>query len=83
MIPINRPVRAVTKDRKVINGRRVNEDTYTVQLMDDQGRLVSLLKADLREYTILVESPMPSSKGKLSGSEVADLVAYLLSLKGS
>ncbi len=82
MIPINRPVRAVTKDRKVFNGRRLNEDTYTVQMMDDQGRLVSLQKADLREFTILLESPMPSYKGKLSSSEVADLVAYLLSLKG-
>ena len=27
MRPINRPVRAVTKDGKVINGRRLNEDT--------------------------------------------------------
>jgi putative heme-binding domain-containing protein len=83
MVPINRPVRAVTKDRKIFNGRRLNEDTYTVQMMDDQGRLVSLAKADLREYTILLESPMPPYKGKLTSGEVADLVAYLLSLKGS
>jgi hypothetical protein len=83
MIPINRPIRAVTKDKKVFNGRRLNEDTYTVQFIDDQGRLVSLSKADLREYTILVESPMPPYKNKLGETEVADLVAYLLSLKGS
>lgn len=83
MIPINRPVRAVTKDRRVFNGRRLNEDTYTVQMMDDQGRLVSLPKSDLREFTILVESPMPPYKGKLSDREVADVVAYLLTLKGS
>jgi cytochrome c oxidase cbb3-type subunit III len=83
MIPINRPVRAVTKDRKVFNGRRLNEDTYTVQMMDDQGHLVSLAKADLREFTILVESPMPAYRRKLTSEEVADLVAYLLSLKGS
>jgi putative heme-binding domain-containing protein len=83
MVPINRPVRAVTEDGRAINGRRLNEDTYTVQLVDDQGRLVSLVKADLRGYTILTESPMPAYKGKLSSAEVADLVAYLLSLKGS
>jgi putative heme-binding domain-containing protein len=82
MIPINRPVRLVTKDRKVFNGRRLNEDTYTVQVMDDQGNLVSLAKSDLREFTILIESPMPPYKGKLGEAEVADLVAYLLSLKG-
>ena len=83
MQPINRPVRAVTRDGKIINGRRLNEDSYTVQLVDDQGGLVSLDKADLREYTILKTSPKPSYKDKLSAQEIADLVAYLASLKGS
>ena len=82
MMPINRPVRAVTRDGKTINGRRLNEDTYTVQLLDDQEKLVSLVKADLREYTIITASPMPSFKDRLTEDELADLVAYLLSLKG-
>jgi len=82
MMPINRPVRAVTRDGKVINGRRLNEDTYTVQLIDDQERLLSLTKADLREFTVLTTSPMPSYKNTLSSDELADLLAYLLSLKG-
>ena len=56
MMPINRPVRVVTRDGTVINGRRLNEDTYTVQLIDDRERLLSLTKADLREYTILTTS---------------------------
>jgi len=82
MMPINRPVRAVLRDGKVINGRRLNEDTYTVQLIDDQERLLSLDKSDLREYTIATTSPMPSFKSTFSTAELADLVAYLLSLKG-
>jgi mono/diheme cytochrome c family protein len=82
MMPINRPVRAVTRDGKVINGRRLNEDTYTVQLLDDQEKLVSLTKADLREFTILTVSPMPSYRNTLTDAELADVVAYLLSLKG-
>ena len=82
MMPINRPVRAVTRDGTVINGRRLNEDTYTVQLLDDRERLVSLTKADLREYTILTTSSMPSYRNTLGPDELADLVAYLLSLKG-
>ena len=82
MMPINRPVRAVTRDGKTINGRRLNEDTYTVQLIDDQEQLVSLVKADLREYTIRTMSPMPSYKDQLTDDEIADVVAYLLSLKG-
>jgi putative heme-binding domain-containing protein len=83
MMPINRPVRAVTRTGTVINGRRLNEDTYTVQLIDDQERLVSLTKADLREYTIAATSPMPSYREKLSAEQLADVVAYLLSLKGA
>jgi putative heme-binding domain-containing protein len=82
MMPINRPVRIVTKDGTVIQGRRLNEDTYGVQIMDDHERLHSLVKADLREYTIGTTSSMPSFKGKLSSAEIADVVTYLLSLKG-
>jgi cytochrome c oxidase cbb3-type subunit III len=82
MMPINRPVRAVTADGRVVNGRRLNEDTYSVQLIDDQERLVSLVKADLREYSILTVSPMPPYKDRLTPDEMADVVAYLLSLKG-
>jgi mono/diheme cytochrome c family protein len=82
MMPINRPVRIVTRDGRTINGRRLNEDTYTVQLLDDQEKLVSLTKADLREFTILTVSPMPSYRDRLTPDEIADVVAYLLSLKG-
>ena len=81
MMPINRPVRAVTRDGAVINGRRLNEDTYSVQLIDDHEHLVSLTKSDLREYTIATTSPMPSYK-QLSPDDLSNLVAYLLSLKG-
>ena len=82
MMPINRPVKVVTKDGTVINGRRLNEDTYSLQLIDDRERLHSLVKADLREYTIAKSSPMPSYKGTLTDDEIADVLAYLLSLKG-
>lgn len=82
MRPLNRSVRAVTRDGKVITGRRLNEDTYTVQLMDGNERLVSLDKASLKDYVVIPTSPMPSYKDKLSPQEQADLVAYLLSLKG-
>ena len=82
MMPINRPVRVVTKDGTIINGRRLNEDTYRLQIIDDRERLLSLVKADLREYTISKTSPMPSYKGTLSDEEIADVLAYLLSLKG-
>jgi putative heme-binding domain-containing protein len=83
LIPINRPVRAVTKEGRVVNGRRLNEDTFTVQIGDEEGRLVSLAKAELREYTIQTTARMPSYQGKLTAEELDDLVSYLLTLKGS
>jgi putative heme-binding domain-containing protein len=83
MRPINRTVRAVTKDGKTIVGRRLNEDTYSVQLIDTQERLVSLAKSDLKEYTVMKTSPMPSYQGKLSAQELSDVVAYLLTLNGA
>jgi putative heme-binding domain-containing protein len=83
MLPINRFVRAVTRDGKAITGRRLNEDTYTVQLIDANERLVSLVKAELREYTVLKTSAMPSYKDKLTAGELDDVVAYLRTLKGS
>jgi putative heme-binding domain-containing protein len=82
MMPINRPVHIVTRDGKAIDGRRVNEDTYTVQIADSDGRLISLVKSDLREFTVSTESNMPSYKGELTPAEMSDLVTYLLSLKG-
>jgi cytochrome c oxidase cbb3-type subunit III len=82
MMPINRPVRIVAKDGTVVNGRRLNEDTYSLQIIDESGRLRSFIKSDLRDYTISTTSPMPSYKNTLSDDERADLLAYLISLKG-
>ncbi len=81
MFPINRPVRIVTRDGTVVNGRRLNEDTYTVQVIDDKERLLSFDKSDLREMAISTTSPMPSYR-QFTDAEIADIVAYLLSLKG-
>jgi putative heme-binding domain-containing protein len=75
-------VRAVTADGRVVSGRRLNEDTYTLQLIDDQERLVSLAKEQLREYSTSKVSGRPAGKEKLSPEDRAHLVAYLLELKG-
>ena len=83
MQPINRPVRAVKADGTVITGRRLNEDTYTVQLVTGEGRLVSLVKSELTQWSVDATSPMPSYKDTLKPDELVDLVAYLASLKGT
>jgi cytochrome c oxidase cbb3-type subunit III len=82
MMPINRPVRVVTKDGKTISGRRFNEDTFSVQLIDEQERLLSLDKSAIKSMTVETKSKMPAYAGTLTPDEISDVIAYLLSLKG-
>jgi putative heme-binding domain-containing protein len=80
MWPINRPVRITTRDGKTFRGRRLNEDSYTVQIIDDQERLLTFVKGDLREFEVSTKSTMPAATA-LSSAELSDVIAYLLTLK--
>jgi putative heme-binding domain-containing protein len=82
ILPQHRSVRAVTRDGSVVIGRRLNEDTHSIQVLDAKERLVSLSKDELREVGTMTNSPMPSYREKLSPQELADIIAYLASLKG-
>ena len=75
-------VRITMKDGRIITGRRLNEDTFTVQVIDDKERLHSLVKSEMRNFIIDTKPLMPSYAGKLTEDEVADVVAYLLTLRG-
>jgi putative heme-binding domain-containing protein len=80
--PEHRFVRVVTKDGATTTGRILNQDTFTVQLMDSKEELKSYSRSNLREVTILDKGLMPSYKDKLTRSQVADIVNYLASLRG-
>jgi cytochrome c oxidase cbb3-type subunit III len=79
--PLDRKVHVVTPDGKRFSGTRLNEDTYSVQLLDSNENLVSVLKRELKEYRLDSSSSMPSYKKVFSESELADVVAYLNSLR--
>jgi putative heme-binding domain-containing protein len=81
MMPINRPVQIVMTNGRTIRGRRLNEDTHSVQIIDDQEQLRSVAKTDIKTMTVEIRSPMPAYGGKLSDEEIADVVAYLLTLR--
>lgn len=73
---------AVSNQGSKIRGLRLNEDTFSVQLMEPGGRVHSLRKAELRSLERLTnQSPMPAYD-KLSNSEIEDLVAFLASARG-
>jgi cytochrome c oxidase cbb3-type subunit III len=82
ILPEHKFVRVVTREGSVITGRRLNEDTHTIQLIDTEERLRSFSKSDLREYTVLAGTTMPAYQDKFSAAELVDIVTYLLTLKG-
>jgi len=82
ILPQNRYVRVVTRAGQTITGPLLNQDMFSIQMMDSNEKLRLLKRADLREAEVLKESPMPSYRDKLSQTELADVIAYLVSLKG-
>ncbi len=78
--PINRAARIVTRGGEEIEGRRLNEDTYSVQLIDARERLRSLDKADIVRYELSDGPSKPPAD--LSAAEAADVLGYLLTLRG-
>ncbi len=73
---------AKTSAGQMLRGIRLNEDTYSIQLRLNEGKLVSLPKQDLQEVEMVRRSPMPSFANKLSATQLADVTAYLVSLRG-
>ena len=82
ILPSNRFVRLVTRDGATATGRLLNQDAFTVQLLDSKEQLRTLQRADLKEFVFIDKSPMPPYRGKLSPQEITDLVSYLVSLQG-
>jgi putative heme-binding domain-containing protein len=82
-LPEHRLIRAVTRDGVAVAGRHLNEDTFTVQLIDSKGNLISLLKPELKTYEVMKGSTMPSYRDRLSPGELEDVARYLYSLKST
>ena len=79
--PNNRQYTVTTKRGESITGRLMNQDTFTVQLMDASGKLRSFMKEDLSSSGF-APSPMGAlTPDEWTDQEVADLVAYLASLR--
>ena len=82
ILPENRFYRVVTRDGAAVTGRLLNLDTFQVMLLDPKEQLRTFAKSELREHGFADGSKMPSLRGTLSRQELADVIAYLLTLKG-
>lgn len=78
---MNRFYRVTTTDGRTIEGRLLNHDTFSVQLIDANQRLLSFSKSDLRDHGF-IDTPMPSYRDELNAQQIADIVSYLVSLRG-
>jgi quinoprotein glucose dehydrogenase len=82
-VPVRyRAVRVVTKSGQTASGIRLNEDDLSIQLRDEKDNFRSFWKDNLKEIARDKPSLMPAFGSRLSKKEIADVVAYLSSLRG-
>jgi putative heme-binding domain-containing protein len=78
--PVYQQVVAELKDGRSVRGMRLNENSYFLQLMDDQERLLTLPKEGAGIYRPK-QSLMPSYRAVLTDPELKDLTAYVFALR--
>jgi putative heme-binding domain-containing protein len=74
-------VSVTNRSGKSYSGFRLNEDTYSIQVLDMEERLHSFSKKDLQSLKIEKTSVMPSYASVFSDRELDNLLAYLSSLR--
>ena len=75
-------ITVVTKDGKKIVGVQRNFDTFSAQLIDAAGNYHSFMKSDVTSINREYKSMMPAYKNTFSDSEMDDILAYLVTLRG-
>ena len=71
----------LTKGGRTLQGMRLSENTFYIQLIDERDRLYTIAKADIDELERPNQSLMPSYEKELSSEELENLIAYLFSLR--
>jgi cytochrome c oxidase cbb3-type subunit III len=76
-------VKVVLKDGKTISGIERSIDNFSGQLIDLSGRYFSFMREDVTSMAREPRSLMPSYGKLFAPDELNDLLAYLVSLRGS
>jgi len=79
--PENRLYEVALLNGKTVRGKLLNQDPYSVQMLDTDGKLVAYQRASIRSGQFTDPPQMPSYKDKLTNTQIADLVAYLSTLQ--
>ena len=83
LTPQNRSVHLVTQDGTTVVGSLINQDGFSVQLIDASGHLLSFQKANLRDFAIITANSMPSYADKISSDDLSLLIKYLQTQTGT
>jgi cytochrome c oxidase cbb3-type subunit III len=75
-------VQLTTTTGQKLSGVRLNEDTWSIQVLDMSNKIHSLWKQDVSELKVERKTMMPSYRDRLSPTELNDIVAYLSQLRG-
>lgn len=73
--------RVVDADGSEIIGRLLDQDTDVIHVVTSDGRRLALPRATVRRFDVQTASGMPSYADLLSAQELADIVAYLQTLR--
>jgi len=80
--PLFEAVNVVTAEGKVIQGLRINETNFSIQLREENGRFHSFMKRDLEEFRVADKSLMPENVvEQLTVRQLHDLFAFLMTLE--
>ena len=81
--PEYRAYEVVTRDGKKFVGKLLNQDPYSIQMLDSAGDLVAFNRSQVREAKFAPVKPMPSYRNRLTEKETDDLVAFLAAMRGT
>lgn len=79
--PKNRLIELVLVDGKTQQGKLLNQDPFSVQLLSTSGELVAFQRTRVREIRAMDPPKMPSFKNMLTDEQIDNLVAYLSTLR--
>jgi putative heme-binding domain-containing protein len=78
------PVTLVFRDGQRIQGVAKNEDAFSIQIMQLNGRIQGYMKSDLKEVVHEPHSFMPVyGPSQINDGELDDLLSYLCALRGA